>query len=60
MTPAQEAIIDRKIEKHFQSHRELANGRNFWAWGRNKDLNADQKYRKNFDNIFPNAPGKDL
>lgn len=51
--------FERKSEKHFRSERELPPGRDF-RW--NKDTGswaaeAEDKYRANFDNIFPNAPG---
>lgn len=54
---AEERALDAKIEKHFRSHRELPNGRNFWAWNRDHRPDDDRKYRENFDRIFPNAPG---
>jgi len=57
LTAAQEAAFEKKAEKHFQSHRELPNGRNFTCWNRDKDVEADRRYRENFDAIFPNAPG---
>lgn len=60
MTPQQEAAFERKAEKHFRSHRELPVGRNFWAWNRDKDNAADEKFRENFDSIFPDAPGKGI
>lgn len=56
MTAAQEAAFDKRVDKHFQSHRELPNGRNF-RWNSEKDPEADRKYRNNFDSIFPNSPG---
>lgn len=57
MTPQQEASFERKAEKHFKSHRELPTKRNFRCWNRDKDVQADRKYRQNFDKIFPKAPG---
>lgn len=47
-------------EKFFSSHRELPNGRNFMCFNHEHDPEADQKYRDNFDSIFPNAPGAGL
>ena len=52
-----ERMTDAKIEKHFKPHPELPNGRNFHVWGGNNDPEAEEKYRNNFDRIFPNAPG---
>lgn len=60
MTPQEEARFEAQAEKQFRSHRELPNGRNFRCWNRDKDVVADRKYRENFDNIFPNAPGKGI
>jgi hypothetical protein len=45
------------FEKHFRSHRDLPNGRNFRWWNADQSPEADRKYRKNFDAIFPNSPG---
>jgi hypothetical protein len=53
---AQEAAADKKMEKHFRSHRELPTGRDFRCF-QEKTPEADQKYRDNFDRIFPKAPG---
>ena len=52
MTPQQEAVIEHKIEKHFRSHRELPNGRNFTCWNRERDVEADRKYLANYDQVF--------
>lgn len=52
MTPQQEAVLDRKIEKHFRSHRELPNGRNFTCWNRERDVEADRRYLTNYDQVF--------
>ena len=61
MTPEQEAAFERKAEKHFRSHRDVPSGRNFRFWehpSRGEDSKKeDENYRKNFDRIFPNAPG---
>ncbi|MCK9431592.1 MAG: hypothetical protein M0R00_01375 [Candidatus Omnitrophica bacterium] len=60
-TAAQEAVLDAKIEKHFQSQRELPNGRHFlWNSYRFKSEYDNNAYRRNFDNIFPNAPGRGI
>ena len=61
MTKAQKDKIERatdaQIERHFKSHPELPNGRNFHVWGGDNDPKAEENYRKNFDSIFPNSPG---
>lgn len=57
LSAANEAIFEKKAERHFKSHRELPSGRNFTCWNRDKDVEADRKYRENFDSIFPNSPG---
>ena len=58
MTAAQEKAFEKKAENHFKSQRELLLGRDFrWNkphWHCKQD---DQKFRENFDKIFPNAPG---
>ena len=51
MTPVQEAAFDAKVEKHFQSHRELPSGRNFRCWNREKDVVGEQLYYDNYDKI---------
>jgi hypothetical protein len=53
---ATEAAWDRKVEKYFKSHRELPTGRDF-RWNMERDRNAERRYRMNFDQIFPDAPG---
>jgi len=57
MTPHEEAVFEKKADKHFKSHPELPNGRNFACWSLEKDNKATAKYKKNFDSIFPNSPG---
>jgi len=61
MTKGQKDAVERaeeaKMEKHFRSHKELPAGRNFWAWNREHQPDADKKYKDNFPNIFPNSPG---
>jgi hypothetical protein len=58
MTPQEERMWDKKIEKSFRSQQELPNGRNFRYWNHERDTTpADDKYKQNFDSIFPNAPG---
>lgn len=58
-----ETAWDQKAEKHFQSHRELPAGRDF-RWNMPIDSEeakvAEKSYRKNFDDIFPDAPGVGL
>jgi len=57
MTPQQEAAFEKKAEQHFKGHRELPNGKNFTCWNREHSKEAEQKYKQNFDKIFPNSPG---
>lgn len=61
MSKKQKDAIDRatdaKIEAHFRTYQPLPNGRNFHTWNHRKDIAADDRYRDNFDSIFPNAPG---
>ena len=57
MTPQEEAQFEKKAEKHFASHRELRDGKNFRMWNREKDPVGNENYRKNYDATFPNAPG---
>lgn len=54
---AAERADDARMDKAFRGHRELPAGRNFRCWNRDKDTVADEKYRNNFDSIFPNSPG---
>jgi len=51
MTAAQERAFDVKAEKHFRSHREFPPGRNFRCWNREKDVQGDEAYRQNYDQI---------
>ena len=61
ITRGQESALDRKIDQHFRSQRELPNGRNFlWNTYRFRDEIDTDSYRKNFDDIFPNAPGSGI
>lgn len=60
MTRREEAIFEAKAEKHFKGHRELPNKRDhrFNCSGGYINSSKRQKvFNKNFDNIFPNAPG---
>lgn len=58
LTKAQEAAFERRAEKHFKSHRELPNGRDFrWNQPHQYAVQGDKKFRENFDRIFPNSPG---
>ncbi len=62
-TAAQEAYMDRKMEQHFRSQRELPNGRNFlWNRARFELENDVAAFRANFDRIKWNndPPGKGL
>ena len=58
MTRTEEIAFEKKAEQHFKGQRELPNGRDFrWNqphWYANA---GDKNFRKNFDAIFPNAPG---
>lgn len=47
---------DAKIEKHFKSHPELPNGRDY-RFNHTRNAEEDKKFRANFDGIFPNSPG---
>lgn len=48
----------KKREKHFRSHRELPPGRDYrWNVMRYITKKERDAYRKNYDSIFPNAPG---
>jgi len=58
MTPQQEAAFERKAEAHFKGQRELPNGRDFrWNKSHEQIAQDDVSFRKNFDRIFPRAPG---
>ena len=48
------------VNNHFKSHRDVPKGRNFHFWNSEHDQEADDKYRDNFDSIFPNAPGSGM
>ena len=60
MTEAEEAQFEVKAEKHFNSHRELRNGRNFQMWNHVPIPGENERYRNNFDATFPNSPGVGL
>lgn len=60
MTRQEEAIYDQKVEKHFKSHREVPNGRDVRFNCREGYIDNPERqkvFSKNFDTIFPNAPG---
>jgi len=58
MTRAEEIAFEKKAEKHFKGQRELPNRRDFrWNQPHYYAITGDKNFRKNFDNIFPNAPG---
>mgnify|MGYP003394257358 CR=1 FL=1 len=62
-TAAQEAYMDKKIEQHFRSQRELPNGRSFlWERSRFELENDVEAFRQNFDRIKWNddPPGKGI
>ena len=58
MTPQQEAVFEQKAERELSGHRGLLNGRdyrwNIFRWITEEDR---KNYRKNFDQVFPDAPG---
>lgn len=61
MTEAEERAFEAKAEKHFQSQRELPNGRDFrWNSFRFNTREDMKNYRKNFNKVFPDAPGSFL
>lgn len=61
MTRYEEMVFERKAEQHFRGQRELPEGRNFlWNTFRFREEYDMDAYRKNFDKIFPNAPGANL
>ena len=58
MTLAEEIAFEKKAERWFRGQRELPNGRNFlWNSFRFKSKEDLENYRKNFDLVFPHAPG---
>ena len=63
LTAAQEKQFDRQTEKHFSRQREIPPGRDYrWNTIRFEDYGVEgdrpkDKYKANFDSIFPNAPG---
>ena len=58
MTPYEEAVLDKKIDKHFESQRELPLGRDY-LWNRYRYITKKDKdnFRKNFDQTFKDSPG---
>ena len=54
---AQDNALDRKIEKHFRSHRDTPSGKNFACWDHDETPETITNYRQGFDSIFPDAPG---
>lgn len=64
MTKQQKDAVERateaKMEKHFRGYQPVPNGRNFHTWNHTKDIKAEERYRNNFDTIFPNSPGAGL
>lgn len=63
MTRHEEAIFERKAEKHFRSHQGTPKGYDSRVLCQNGHKNIAEKrehearYSKNYDIIFPNAPG---
>jgi len=54
----EEKISEAQMERHFKSHPELKPGRDY-RMEIFHCITEDErdKYRKNFDDVFPNAPG---
>jgi hypothetical protein len=51
-TPAQEALLERKMEAKFRSQRETPNGRSFlWNTARFRTKTDNENYRDNFSKI---------
>lgn len=48
---------DKMKEKYFSSHRDIPSGKNFTCWNHVRTPGEEQRYRENFDAVFPNAPG---
>ena len=58
MTAEEEAKFDKWAENSFRSQRELPNKRNFlWDTFRFRTKKDIDSYRRNFDLVFPHAPG---
>lgn len=59
MTQQEESALDAKMDNHFRNtHPELPKGRDYRAFSyRFISAKDRQNYRKNFDNIWPKAPG---
>lgn len=61
MTPQQEAEFERKAEESFKSHRSFPNGRDYRCFTQHAiTMKERELYRKNFDQVFPKAPGRGL
>jgi len=56
MTEQEERKFEKFEEKYFKSHREIPNGRDY-RFNRDRHSLNDDAYKKNFDLIFPHAPG---
>ena len=58
MTEHEERVFEAKAEKHFQSHRDAPNGRNFLAFQmRFHGGNVKDSYNIGMCRTFPDAPG---
>jgi hypothetical protein len=58
MTPEEERKFEVKAEKMLKGHRQAPDGRNFMAFRMRFESEEDmENYRKNYDRIFPDAPG---
>ncbi len=57
MTEQEERVFEAAAEKHFKSHQDVPNGRNFACWNHEEDEETIKNYRTNFDRCFPNSPG---
>lgn len=58
MTPDQERDFNRRAEQMLQGHRPAPDGRDYRAFVFSEITAEDRdNYRKNFDRVFPDAPG---
>lgn len=61
MTKQQEAAFKKKADAYFKGQRELPKGRNYlWNSYHARTKQDIENFRRNFDNVFPNAPGAGL
>jgi t-SNARE complex subunit (syntaxin) len=60
MTENEERIFEVKAEKMLAGQRELPNSRDFRCFKERYRADNTDDFRKQYDQIFPNAPGADL